>query len=64
MKKLFASALVAAALAVPTGAAASETSAPVGTQECPQAGPGRVVYVWDYTENRYRYYKLCIYTGP
>lgn len=64
MKKLLASALVAAALAVPAGAAASEPSAPVGTDPCPQAGPGRVVWYRNPLTGETRYYKLCIYTGP
>ncbi|MDQ3915146.1 MAG: hypothetical protein M3323_07425 [Actinomycetota bacterium] len=65
MKKLIASALVAAALAVPVGAAgASEADAQFGTEPCRSGQTGIVVWVWDHLENEKDYYRLCIQTGP
>ncbi|MDQ4024734.1 MAG: hypothetical protein M3217_04480 [Actinomycetota bacterium] len=65
MKKLLTSALVAAALAVPAGAAgASEADAQAGTEPCRSGQTGIVVWVWDRIEQEKDYYRLCIQTGP
>ena len=65
MKKLFASALVAAALCVPVGSAvAAESAEYVGTDDCWAGQVGIVVWRWDPIRQEKVYYRLCIQTGP
>ncbi len=65
MKRLLASAVLAAALLIPvTSAHAEGIPQPAGVDDCPAGSKGRIVWRYDFIEREYYYYKLCIYTGP
>lgn len=66
MRKLIASACMAAALLVPVAPASAEEGPRAGVEDCREWGGGYVgVWAWYYDlENDYRRVWTCIYTGP
>ena len=66
MRKLFASAALAASLLLPAGIAqAAEPAPPVGVQQCPTGDVGIIVWATDpKTGDRFELVRACVLIAP